>query len=743
PLHPDVNAAAHLLLCAGSSVQEQGEGKPKRIISKDRLSPPLRPLLCAFFSRARKELYPEMSTCYVLSKWSKSQSRADMDSNSTDNFFTLTQSFSVSDVIVIGAYFLLNVAVGIWHEDAPDFVDSLKWQLQETEFGPGQEQAIYSSCRVSRNTLNGYFLAGRDMAWWPIGASLFASSEGSGLFIGLAGTGAAGGIAVAGFEWNATYVLLALAWVFVPVYVSSGIVTMPEYLGRRFGGERIRMYLSALSLMLSTDLYSGALFIQVCLGWNLYLSTVLMLVVTALYTIAGGLAAVIYTDTLQTFIMIIGAVILTITAFNKIGGYNNLEGVYLKAIPSKIIPNTTCHLPRADAMHLFRDPVAGDLPWPGMTLGLTILATWYWCTDQVIVQRSLSAKNLSHAKGASILASYLKMLPMIFIILPGMISRALYPDSVGCVDPEVCKKVCGAEVGCSNIAFPKLVIELMPSGLRGLMIAVMMAALMSSLTSIFNSSSTLFTIDIWRKIVTVILVIVSVVWIPILQSANSGQLYVYIQSVTSYLAPPVTAIFVLAVFWKRTNEMGAFWGLMVGLVVGLTRMIMEFAYPPPRCGVYDPRPAVLRNVHYLHFAIILCLLTAVVVVVISLLSAPPTEDQIRNLTWWSLNQDKVDPEIPLRKVSTVRDHTDQRADIRAGFQCCDLANCCVAGTAAEHDRKCIRGVGFCTSRDGRPATPPLPRGIPSTRETPFWSRFCCGNAILLMCINIFFYAYFA
>ncbi|KAI4902006.1 hypothetical protein NFI96_018709, partial [Prochilodus magdalenae] len=282
-----------------------------------------------------------------------------MAANSTTKFFALSQSFSVSDIIVIGAYFLLNVAVGIW-----------------------------SSCRASRNTLSGYFLAGRDMAWWPIGASLFASSEGSGLFIGLAGTGAAGGIAVAGFEWNATYVLLALAWIFVPVYVSSGIVTMPEYLGRRFGGERIRMYLSALSLMLSvftkisTDLYSGALFVQVCLGWNLYLSTVLMLVVTALYTIAGGLAAVIYTDTLQTFIMIIGAVILTITAFNKIGGYSNLEQVYLQAVPSKIIPNTTCHLPRADAMHLFRDPVDGDLPWPGMTLGLSIIATWYWCTDQ-------------------------------------------------------------------------------------------------------------------------------------------------------------------------------------------------------------------------------------------------------------------------------------------------------------------------------------------------------------------------
>uniref|UniRef100_A0A8D2LX22 Sodium/mannose cotransporter SLC5A10 n=1 Tax=Varanus komodoensis TaxID=61221 RepID=A0A8D2LX22_VARKO len=198
--------------------------------------------------------------------------------------------FSVSDVIVVVVYFALNLAVGVW-----------------------------SSCRANRNTLTGYFLAGKNVPWWPVGASLFASSEGSGLFIGLAGTGAAGGIAVAGFEWNATYVLLALAWVFVPVYTSSGIVTMPEYLQKRFGGERIRMYLASLSLLLSiftkisTDLYSGALCVQVCLGWNLYLSTVLMLLVTGVYTIAGGLAAVIYTDALQTLIMVVGAVILTVT----------------------------------------------------------------------------------------------------------------------------------------------------------------------------------------------------------------------------------------------------------------------------------------------------------------------------------------------------------------------------------------------------------------------------------------------
>uniref|UniRef100_A0A8C6TIS2 Sodium/mannose cotransporter SLC5A10 n=1 Tax=Neogobius melanostomus TaxID=47308 RepID=A0A8C6TIS2_9GOBI len=637
-------------------------------------------------------------------------------SNSTMNFYNVPQSFSFSDIIVIAIYFLLNLAVGIW-----------------------------SSCRVSRNTLSGYFLAGRDMAWWPIGSSLFASSEGSGLFIGLAGTGAAGGIAVAGFEWNATYVLLALAWIFVPVYISSGIVTMPEYLGRRFGGERIRTYLAVLSLMLSvftkisTDLYSGALFIQVCLGWNLYLSTILMLVVTALYTIAGGLAAVIYTDTLQTFVMIVGAIILTITAFNKIGGYSQLAQAYSVAVPQKIIPNSTCHLPRADAMHLFRDAVTGDLPWPGMTLGLTILATWYWCTDQVIVQRSLSAKNMSHVKGASILAAYLKLLPFIFIILPGMITcphAATY--SVGCVDPEECVRVCGAEVGCSNIAFPKLVIELMPSGLRGLMIAVMMAALMSSLTSIFNSSSTLFTMDIWKKhratatekelllvgrIFTVILVVVSVVWIPILQSANSGQLYVYIQSVTSYLAPPVTAVFTLAVFWKRTNEQGAFWGLMVGLVVGVCRMVLEFAFAPARCGVEDSAPAVLRAVHYLHFAILLCGLTTAVVVAVSLLTQPPSQEQLYNLTWWTITE-PPQRDIPLQKVSSVSHRTSQ------------------AGSNPVRRGPCGQGPARCMSVCRGSDPPPAPR-VPSVRESVFWSRFCCANALLLVSINVFLYAYFA
>ncbi|XP_006731876.1 sodium/glucose cotransporter 5 isoform X2 [Leptonychotes weddellii] len=566
--------------------------------------------------------------------------------NSTGDPRTPRPQLSVTDIIIITVYFALNVAVGIW-----------------------------SSCRASRNTVKGYFLAGRDMAWWPIGASLFASSEGSGLFIGLAGSGAAGGLAVAGFEWHATYVLLALAWVFVPIYISSEIVTMPEYIQKRYGGQRIRMYLSVLSLMLSVftkisiDLYAGALFVHICLGWNFYLSTILMLAITALYTIA---------------------------AFDQIGGYEQLAAAYAQAIPRRTIANTTCHLPRADAMHMFRDPYTGDLPWTGMTFGLTIMATWYWCTDQVIVQRSLSARDLNHAKAGSILASYLKMLPMGLIIMPGMISRVLFPDDVGCVVPSECLRACGAEIGCSNIAYPKLVMELMPIGLRGLMIAVMMAALMSSLTSIFNSSSTLFTMDIWRRLrpragerelllvgrlVIVVLIGVSVAWIPILQDSNSGQLFIYMQSVTSSLAPPVTAIFVLGIFWRRANEQGAFWGLMVGLAVGATRLVLEFLHPAPPCGDPDTRPSILGSIHYLHFAVALFVLSGVVVVAGSLMTPPPRGIQIENLTWWTLAQD-----VPV--------------GAKAG--------------------------------DGR---------IP--QKHTFWARVCGFNAILLMCVNIFFYAYFA
>uniref|UniRef100_A0A8C2AZG9 Solute carrier family 5 member 9 n=1 Tax=Cyprinus carpio TaxID=7962 RepID=A0A8C2AZG9_CYPCA len=600
-------------------------------------------------------------------------------------------TLEAADIAVVVVYFVFVLAVGIW-----------------------------SSVRANRGTVGGYFLAGRSMTWWPVS-----------------------------FSW----VLIALGWIFVPVYISAGVVTMPEYLRKRFGGQRIRIYMSVLSLILyiftkiSTDIFSGALFIQVSLGWDLYVSTVVLLVVTALYTIAGGLTAVIYTDALQTVIMVIGAFVLMFIAFDKVGWYEGLLVQYERAVPAITVPNTTCHLPRSDAFHIFRDPVTGDLPWPGLIFGLTVLATWVWCTDQVIVQRSLSAKNLSHAKGGSVLGGYLKVFPMFFVVMPGMISRALYPNEVGCVDPDECMEICGASVGCSNIAYPKLVVELMPVGLRGLMIAVMMAALMSSLTSIFNSSSTLFTMDIWQRIrpraterelmvvgrvFILFLVALSIVWIPVIQTANSGQLFDYIQSITSYLAPPITTVFIMAIFWGRVNEQGAFWGLMVGLVVGTVRMVMEFVYSIPSCGEKDLRPALLKDVHYLYFALILLALTALIITAVSLCTAPIPEQHLVRLTWWTRHskKERVELEDPWARVSqpagsapstTESEGSDEDTPAwwkRAGMWLCGLSHVAKQEMSEEEQKA-------------------LERKLTSIEEGHTWKTVCNVNALILLTVNVF------
>ncbi|KAL2090087.1 hypothetical protein ACEWY4_014775 [Coilia grayii] len=641
----------------------------------------------------------------------------------------------VLDIAVVVVYFIAIISIGIW-----------------------------SSFRASRGSVGGYFLAGRSMTWFPIGASLMASNAGSGLFIGLAGSGAAGGIAVGGFEWNASWVLVALGWIFVPVYIAAGVVTMPEYLRKRFGGQRIRIYMSVLSLIfyilnrISTDLFSGALFIRVSLGWDLYLSTVVLIAVTALYTITGGLTAVMYTDVPQTIIILTGAFALTIMAFDKVGWYEGLMEQYEKAVPNITVPNTTCHLPRTDAFHMFRDPVTGDLPWPGLLFGLTVLATWAWCTDQVMVQKSLAAKNMSHAKGGCILGGYLKILPMFFIVWPGMISRSLFPDEVGCVDPVECKRICGSSAGCSNIAYPKLVMELMPAGMRGLMIAVLMAALMSSLTSIFNSSSTLFTMDIWQRmrphasegelmvvgrVFILVMTVLSILWIPIIQSANSGQLFDYVQSITSYLAPPITALFIMAIFWKRVNEQGAFWGLMVGLAVGVVRMVMEFVYGTPSCGQEDTRPALLKDVHYLYFALILLGVSALVITVISLCTPPIEDEHLVRLTWWTRHskEPRVELDDPWAKAhEEIQDESGSRDPSESPSQeeppatssCWKKAAMWLCGLSGQAEVK--------LSVEEKQA---LERKLTNIEEEPLWRNVCIFNALILLTVNAFLWAVFA
>ncbi|XP_020795862.2 sodium/glucose cotransporter 1 [Boleophthalmus pectinirostris] len=612
--------------------------------------------------------------------------------------------------------------------------------------------------RTNRSTVGGFFLAGRSMVWWPIGASLFASNIGSGHFVGIAGTGAAAGIAIGGFEWNALIVVVILGWLFVPIYIKAGVVTMPEYLKKRFGGQRIRIYLSVLSLCLyvftkiSADMFSGAIFINQALGLNIYIAVIALLAITALYTVTGGLAAVIYTDTLQTIIMIAGSFVLMGFAFNEVGGYEQFQQSYMTAVPSNTSNiSEQCYQPRADSFHLFRDAVTGDLPWPGLVFGLTIQATWYWCTDQVIVQRCLSAKSLSHVKGGCILCGYLKLLPMFLMVFPGMISRILYPDEIACVVPEECEKYCGARVGCTNIAYPKLVVDLMPNGLRGLMLSVMLASLMSSLTSIFNSASTLFTMDIYTKIrrsaserelmiagriFILVLIGVSIAWIPVVQNAQSGQLFDYIQSITSYLTPPVAAVFMLAIFCKRVNEPGAFYGLMIGLAIGLSRMIAEFVYGTGSCVNPSNCPTIICGVHYLYFSIILFTISCILILGISLMTKPIDDKHLYRLCW------------------TLRNNTEERIDIEVDDWIDNQDDKKMEIEEKKHENKpglCKRAIlCFCGLEQQKETVKltaeeeeEMKRKLTDTTEVPLWRNVVNANALILLCVAVFFHGFYA
>ncbi|CAH8508098.1 unnamed protein product [Heterobilharzia americana] len=460
---------------------------------------------------------------------------------------------------------------------------------------------VYSLFTHRRGTVTDYFLAGRFVTWLPIGASLFASNIGSEHFIGLAGSGAATGIAVGAFELNASIILQLLGWIFLPVYIASGVSTLPEYMKRRFGGDRIQVYLAVLSLLLyiftkiSVNLYSGSLFLTEALHWNTWLSIIILLIITAVITITGGLAAVLYTDTLQFFVMISGASVLTIlrnlfefsaliplkkfslSLFYKSWWFPRTLNAYGEAIAEvdistkeglqivnglsmalsttnsssllqlskspQVGSSLSCSLPSPKAFKLLREINDPDMPWLGFLLGQTPSSIWYWCADQMMVQRTLAAKSLSHAQSATLMTGLVKQLPLFIMVIPGMISRVLFPNEIGCFPGAGCLKVCGHSSGCSNMAYPKLVIGLMPSGLRGLMLAVMLAALISDLTSIFNSSSTLFTMDIYQKfrrkaknvelmivgrVFVIVLVGASVAWVPVIQQYQGSQLYIYI-----------------------------------------------------------------------------------------------------------------------------------------------------------------------------------------------------------------------
>ncbi len=511
---------------------------------------------------------------------------------------------STLDLVVIAAYFLVVFGVAAYH---------------------------FRKARTSQ----GYFLADRSVGWIAVGASLFATNISSEHFIGLAGSGASTGLAVGHFEWLAVFMVLTLAWVFVPFYLRSRVVTMPEFLERRYG-PACRWYLTTVSILayiftkISVSLYAGSLVLREVAGWDFFTSALVMVVATGVYTIFGGLAAVIYTELLQAVVLIGGAVLLTVLGLAEAGGMEGLRA----ALPP-------------DFFHMIKPMNDPNFPWTGIFFGAPILGIWYWCTDQVIVQRVLGAKNEAHARGGAVFAGLLKILPVFILVLPGLIARALYPDITG------------------DNAYPALVVRLLPAGLTGVMVAALMAALMSSLAATFNSASTLFTFDVYKKWApqaserqlvtvgrgaTVVMVILGILWVPFIGYLSS-EVYIYLQSVQAYISPPIAAVFLFGVFWPRATRQGAFAALVAGAVLGAARFYFEIN----RLGstvAGSPALQMFVGINFLHFAILIFVVSAVLLVVVSLATAPEPRAKLSNLTFATLESEYTAPEAGT--ASTVR-----------------------------------------------------------------------------------------
>ncbi len=464
------------------------------------------------------------------------------------------------------------------------------------------------------NTPAGYFLAGRNVGWFVVGASLFASNIGSEHLIGLAGTGYSSGLAVGQFEVLASLILLILGWVFVPFYLRSGVFTMPEFLERRYS-PGARAYLSWVSILgyvltkISVTIAAAGIVFE-AMGVGFWVGAFVVVVATGLYTVLGGLRAVVYTDLLQMFVLIAGSVTVTLLGLAEIGGWG--------ALRAGVEPGF---------MSVWRPMSDPDFPWTGILLGAPILGVWYWCTDQFIVQRVLSAKDEDNARRGTIFGGLLKVLPLFIFVLPGLIACVL------------------AEQGRLTItngdqALPALVGVLLPAGLKGLVIAGLLAALMSSLSSVFNSCSTLITLDIYQKlrpdasarqlvtvgrVATALLVVFGLAWIPVMRGL--GQIYVYLQSVQAYISPPIAAVFLLGVFFKRLNARGAMAALLSGLALGMSKLVLEVRADSLTGFWHD-----YATFNFLHYAAILFVICATILVLVSLSAPAPSAEKLRDLT---------------------------------------------------------------------------------------------------------------
>jgi SSS family solute:Na+ symporter len=515
------------------------------------------------------------------------------------------EGFHLLDWIVLGTFLLALVGIIVWVS------------------------------RMKEDTSSDYFLAGRDATWVAIGASIFASNIGSEHLVGLAGAGASSGIAMAHWEMHG-WMILILGWLFVPFYARSGVFTMPEFLERRYNSAS-RSLLSIISLVsyvltkVAVTVYAGGVVFKEVFGiesvWGIdffWFGAIGLVIITGIYTVIGGMKSVLYTSVLQTPILLIGSITIVIIGLIKVGGWSELEAIC-----------STNLTDQGDSMMaLVRSPKDPVFPWTGVFLGSAIIGFWYWCTDQYIVQRVLSGRNQTQSRRGTIFGAYLKLLPVFIFLIPGMIAFAL--NEKGLIDLQD-----------SDSAFPLLVSELLPIGLKGVVVGGLLAALMSSLASLFNSSAALFTVDFYKKykpestekhlvyvgrMATIVIVALGIAWIPVMKGIGK-VLYEYLQDVQSILAPGIASVFLLGVFWRRATPKAGFAGLATGFVLGMVRLAFNvFADSVPEGTWYH---AIWVAPNWLHYEIVLFGLCLMVIFVVSYFTERADETKLVGVTYYS------------------------------------------------------------------------------------------------------------
>ena len=528
--------------------------------------------------------------------------------------------------------------------------------------------------RQKQDDSKDYFLGGRDATWIAIGASIFASNIGSEHLIGLAGAGASSGMAMAHWEIQG-WMILILGWVFVPFYSRSMVYTMPEFLERRYNPQS-RTILSLISLIsyvltkVAVTVYAGGLVFQQVFGidtlWGIdffWIAAIGLVVITALYTIFGGMKSVLYTSVLQTPILLLGSLIILVLGFRELGGWDEMM---------RICSNVTVNDYGDSMTDLIRSNNDPNFPWLGALIGSSIIGFWYWCTDQYIVQRVLSGKNQREARRGTIFGAYLKLLPVFLFLIPGMIAFALHQKSLA-AGGEGFLPILASGMHNADAAFPTLVSKLLPAGVKGIVVCGILAALMSSLASLFNSSAMLFTIDFYKRfrpntsekklvvigqVATVVIVLLGILWIPIMRSVGD-VLYAYLQDVQSVLAPGIAAAFLLGICWKRASAKGGMWGLLAGMIIGLTRLGAKVYYSTAGAAAGDSLFKYLfYDLNWLFFCGWMFLFCLLVVIVVSYCTEAPSQEKIKGLVFGTSSP-------------------EQQAETRASWNKWDIIHSCI------------------------------------------------------------------